>query len=220
VLVFACSLHDTTSRQVEQLGGMDSTAICPFDPLSIVDERKRVGEVDRLTTSVAKAMGNGRNAVVTPLRPDRMDRTDRRAWLGHLSEKAAGRDPALVVIDNLGEVARRLFTKAKPGGLVLTGGETAGRVFQELHADGAWIREEIDTGIGRAAVAGGPYDGMGLVIKPGSFGDERTLVKAVERLSPRAVDTKAGDTETSDTEIGDTLVGTTGPVRKRAPGKT
>ena len=225
VLVFACSLHDTTARQVEQLGGMDSTAICPFDPLSIVDERKRVGEVDRLTTTVAEAMGNGRNAVVTPLRPDRTDRTDRRAWIGHLVEKAAGRDPALVVIDSLGQVARRLFTKAKPGGLVLTGGETAGRVFQELHADGAWIREEIDTGIGRAAVAGGPYDGMGLVIKPGSFGDERTLAKAVERLSPRAVDTKAGDTETrdtgtGDTEIGDTLVGTTGPVRKRAPGKT
>lgn len=220
VLVFACSLHDTTARQVEQLGGMDSTAICPFDPLSFVDERKRQSEVNRLTTSVAEAMGNGRNAVVTPLRPDRMDRADRRAWIGNLAEKAAGRDPALVVIDNLGEVARRLFTKANPGGLVLTGGETAGRVFQELHADGAWIREEIDAGYGRAAVAGGPYDGMGLVIKPGSFGDECTLVKAVERLSPRAVDTKAGDTGTGDTEIGDTLVGTTGPVRKRAPGKT
>ena len=217
VLVFACSLHDTTARQVEQLGGMDSTAICPFDPLSIVDERKRVGEVDRLTTTVAEAIGNGRNAVVTPIRPGR---PKLQAWLERLSEKAGGRDPALVVIDNLGQVARRLFTKANPGGLVLTGGETAGSVFQELHADGAWIREEIDTGIGRAAVAGGPHDGMGLVIKPGSFGDGHTLVKAVERLSPRAVDTKAGDTGTGDTEIWDTLVGTTGPVRKRAPGKT
>ena len=220
VLVFACSLHDTTSRQVEQLGAMDSTAICPFDPLSIVDEQCRGDEVDRLTTSVAEVLTNGRNAVITPHRPDHTDRTDRRAWIDHLTEKAAGRDPAMVVIENLGEVARRLFTKASPGGLVLTGGETAGSVFQELHADGAWIHEGIDTSIGRAAVAGGPYDGMGLVIKPGSFGDGHTLVKAVERLSPRAVDTKAGDTETRDTEIGDTLVGTTGPVRKRAPGKT
>ena len=92
--------------------------------------------------------------------------------------------------------------------------------FRNWNADGAWIREEIDTGIGQAAVAGGPYDGMGLVIKPGSFGDECTLVKAVERLSQRAVDTKAGDTGTGETEIRDTLVGTTGPVRKRAPGKT
>ncbi|MXX02500.1 MAG: 4-hydroxythreonine-4-phosphate dehydrogenase PdxA [Gemmatimonadetes bacterium] len=239
VLVFACSLHDTTSRQVEQVNGRNSATICPFDPLSIVDERKRMGEVDRLTTSIAEAMANGRNAVVTPVRPDRTDRTDRRAWIGHLAEKAAGRDPALVVIENLGEVARRLFTKANPGGLVLTGGETAGRVFQELRADGAWIRDEIDAGIGQSAVAGGPHDGMGLVIKPGSFGDEHTLAKAMERLSPRGVDTlagatpRAGDTKAGSTEAGNTEAGTitggdtsagdtpdgiTGPYGKQASG--
>lgn len=186
VLVFACSLHDTTARQVVQVNGRNSAAICSFDPLSLVDDRKREGEVDRLTTSVAEAMANGRNAVVTPLRPDRTDHTEWRAWIGHLAAIAAGRDPSLVVIENLGEVARRLFTKANPGGLVLTGGETAGRVFQELRADGAWIRDEIDAGIGRAVVAGGAHDGMSLVIKPGSFSDEHTLVEAVERLSPRS----------------------------------
>ena len=209
VLVFACSLHAATSRQVEQIGGRKSNAVCPFDPLSIVDERNRVGEVDRLTASAAKAMANGRNAVVTPLRPDHANRSERRAWINKLAEKAAGRDPASVVIENLGEVARGLFTKANPGGLVLTGGETAGRVFQELHADGAWICEEIDAGIGQAVVAGGPQDGMGLVIKPGSFGNEHTLAKAVERLSPCAGDTEAGDTERIDTEAGDTEAGDT-----------
>lgn len=218
VLVFACSLHVATSRQVKQIGGRKSNAVCPFDPLSIVDERKRVGEVDRLTASAAKAMANGRNAVVTPLRPDQADRSERRAWINKLAEKAAGRDPASVVIENLGEVARRLFTKANAGGLVLTGGETAGRVFQELHADGAWICEEIDVGIGQAVVAGGPHDGMGLVIKPGSFGNEHTLEKAVERLSPGAGDPEAGDTERIDTEAGDTPLGTTGPDGKRAAG--
>ena len=147
---------------------------------------------------------------MTPKRPDR---PQFQAWLERLSKKAGGRDPASVVIENLGEVARRLFTEVSPGGLVLTGGETAGRVFQELHADGARIHEEIDAGIGRAVVAGGPHDGMGLVIKPGSFGDENTLAKAVECLSPRAVDTKAGDSE-----AGDAQVGTTGPVSERATG--
>lgn len=228
VLVFACSLHVATSRQVEQIGGRKSNAVCPFDPLSIVDERKRVGEVDRLTASAAKAMANGRNAVVTPLRPDQADRSERRAWIDKLAEKAAGRDPASVVIENLGEVARRLFTKANAGGLVLTGGETAGRVFQELNADGAWICEEIDAGIGQAVVAGGPHDGMGLVIKPGSFGNEHTLAKAVERLSPCAGDTEAGDTEriyteggdaeNGNTEAVDTPLGTTCPDGKRAAG--
>ena len=198
VLVFACSLHATTARQVEQVSVRDSTGICPFDPLLIVDEGRRGDEVDRLASRVAEVLANGRNAVVTPLRPGR---SEQREWCIKLSEKAAGRDPASVVIEHLGEVARRLFAAVEPGGVepggvepggvvpggvVLTGGETAGSVFHGLNADGAWILEEIDTGIGLAAVAGGPRDGMGLVIKPGSFGDGKTLAKAMDRLRPRS----------------------------------
>lgn len=220
VLVVACSLHDRTARQVEKIENRNSSTTCPFDPLSIVDEQRRDDEVDRLEALVAEVLSKGRNAVVTPLRPDLTDCTEQRRWIGNLVEKAAGRDPASVVIENLGEVARRLFTEVSPGGLVLTGGETAGRFFHELHADGAWICEEIDPGIGRAEVAGGPHDGMGLVIKPGSFGDDQTLVKAVERLTARVVDTGAGDTGAGNTGAGntgagDTPDGITGPDGKR-----
>ncbi|MCY4429499.1 MAG: hypothetical protein OXC11_03785, partial [Rhodospirillales bacterium] len=183
VLVFACSLHATTARQVEQVSGRVSATICPFDPLLIVDEGSRSDEVDRLAARVAEVLANGRNAVVTPVRPGRGGRPE---WLERLSAATAGRDPVSAVIKNLGEVARRLFTSVRPEGLILTGGETACSVFHELNADGAWILEEMDTGVGLAAVAGGPHDGMGLVIKPGSFGDERTLVRAMERLSSRS----------------------------------
>ena len=48
VLVFACSLHATTARQVERVSGRDSATTCPFDPLLIVDEGSRNDEVDRL----------------------------------------------------------------------------------------------------------------------------------------------------------------------------
>lgn len=240
ILVFACSLHDMTARQVEEVKGRLSTAICSFDPLSIVNEQKRVGEVERLTTCVVEAMANGRNAIVTPKRPDR---SELKTWLKRLSEKAGDRDPASVVIEHLGRVARRLFAAVDPGGIVLTGGETAGSVFKELDSDGAWILDEIEPGVACAVVAGGPRNGMGVVIKPGSFGDEHTLAKAVARLSPRAVNTKAGDTmgedteagdaeagdtmggkvedenvEIGDTMAGDTPVGTTGPASKRATG--
>ena len=201
VLVFACSLHDTTVRQVEEARGRKSIDICPFDPLSFVDEQEHLGEVDRLTTSVAKVLANGRNAVVAPERPDR---PQLQQWLERLSEKAGGRDPASVVIEHLGMVARRLFAAVDPGGIVLTGGETAGSVFQELDSDGAWILDAIEPGVAHAVVAGGPRNGMGLVIKPGSFGNEHTLAKAVERLSPCA-----GDTESIDTEAGDAAVSTT-----------
>lgn len=206
VLVFACSLHDTTVRQVEEARGRKSIAICPFDPLSFVDEQEHLGEVDRLTTSVAKVLADGRNAVVTPERPDR---PQLQAWLERLSEKADGRDPASVVIEHLGMVARRLFAAVDPGGIVLTGGETAGSVFRELDSDGAWILGAIEPGVAHAVVAGGPRNGMGLVIKPGSFGDEHTLAKAVARLSTRALDTEDGDTQTSDTQTSDIVAGDT-----------
>lgn len=199
VLVFACSLHDTTARQVEEITDRKSTAICSFDPLSIVDERSCGGEVARLATDAAQAMANDKNAVVTPKRPSR---SHLQAWLGRLSEAADGCDPASVVIENLGTVARHLFAATDPGGIVLTGGETAGSVFQELNADGAWILDGIEPGVALATVAGGPRDGMGVVIKPGSFGDEHTLAKAMDRLdrldhldhlSPHADDASSGD---------------------------
>lgn len=202
VLVFACSLHDTTTRQVEEITGRQSTAICPFDPLSILDERSRGDEVARLATDAAEAMAHDKNAVVIPKLPAR---SHLQAWLGRLSEAAGGRDPASVIIENLGTVARRLFAGTAPGGIVLTGGETAGSVFQELNADGAWILDGIEPGVALAAVAGGPRDGMGVVIKPGSFGDEHTLAKAMGcldrldrpegpgRLSSHADDAPSGD---------------------------
>lgn len=199
VLVFACSLHDTTTRQVEELGRRASTRLCPFDPLLIVDERSRGDEVERLTSRVAEAVSSGRNAVVTPVRPGR---SERREWFDRLAAAADGRDPAAVVIESLGEVARRLFTSVSPGGLVLTGGETAASVFHELECDGAWVRDEIDTGVGLAAVAGGSHDGMGVVIKPGSFGDAHTLAKAMDRLLPHARDAGGGPGSSSARDAG------------------
>ena len=183
VLVFACSLHETTARQVEEVKNMASTAVCSFDPLLIADERTRREEVDRLTTSVAAVMASDRHAIVTPIRPAQ---SQLLAWFERLSEMAGGRDPASMIIENLGIVARRLLATADPGGLVLTGGETAAGIFSELDGDGAWILDGIDTGVALAAVSGGSRDGLGVVIKPGSFGDDAALVRAVDRLSAPA----------------------------------
>ena len=190
VLVFACSLHPTTVRQVEQVNSQDTATACAFDPLQIVDERSRGDEVDRLAARVFEVMANGGSAVVAPVLPSQ---GEQRAWLEGLPAATPGRDPASVVIESLGEVARRLLTGVSPGGLILTGGETACGVFDVLGADGAWILEELDTGVGLAAVAGGPHDGMRLVIKPGSFGDGQTLVKAVDRLNARSRGTQTAD---------------------------
>ena len=180
VLVFACSLHDTTVRQVEEISGRKATAICSFDPLLIVKNRNSRDEVERVIELAAEALADGRNAVLTP---KRSIHSNHQEWFKLLAEEADGHDPASMVIEGLGAVARRLFAGVDLGGLVLTGGETAGRVFRELDNDGAWILDGIDTGVALSAVTGGPYDGMQVVIKPGSCGNESTLVKAMDRLS-------------------------------------
>ena len=189
VLVFACSLHDTTVRQVEEISGRKATAICSFDPLLIVKNRNSRDEAERVIELAAEALADGRNAVLTPKRPGH---SNHQEWFKLLAEEADGRDPASMVIENLGAIARRLFAGVDLGGLVLTGGETAGRVFSELDSDGAWILDGIDTGVALSAVTGGPYDGMQVVIKPGSYGNESTLVKAMDRISSNTGDEFGG----------------------------
>ena len=189
VLVFACSLHDTTVRQVEEISGRNSAAICSFDPLLIVKNRNSRDEVERVIELAAEALADGRNAVLTP---KRSIHSNHQEWFKLLAEEADGHDPASMVIEGLGAVARRLFAGVDLGGLVLTGGETAGRVFRELDNDGAWILDGIETGVALAVVSGGPYDGMQVVIKPGSYGDGKTLVKAMDRLSPPVSDDGVG----------------------------
>jgi len=63
--------------------------------------------------------------------------------------------------------------------LVLTGGETARRVLEAL--DVSWIKPflEIENGV----VASQTNDGRVVVIKPGSYGDDLALVRAVNFIS-------------------------------------
>jgi 4-hydroxythreonine-4-phosphate dehydrogenase len=63
--------------------------------------------------------------------------------------------------------------------LVLTGGETARRVLDALDVN--WIRpfSEIETGV----VTSQTNDGKVVVIKPGSYGDDLALVRAVNFIS-------------------------------------
>ncbi|HXR44882.1 MAG TPA: nucleotide-binding domain containing protein, partial [Pseudolysinimonas sp.] len=64
--------------------------------------------------------------------------------------------------------------------LVLTGGETARRVLDELGVEILHPREEIDTG----AVLSAMPDGSSVVTRPGSFGSPDSLVEIVGRLRP------------------------------------
>jgi len=79
----------------------------------------------------------------------------------------------------LGEIAGMTAQTAAPGGLVLTGGETARRVCEALGIDAIELVSELEPGIpaGRGAPGGVP-----IVTKSGAFGGPDALVHACMAL--------------------------------------
>jgi uncharacterized protein YgbK (DUF1537 family) len=71
------------------------------------------------------------------------------------------------------------------GGLILSGGETAHFVCQVLQVDAIELSGEIEPGVPWGRLRGGPADGLPVVTKAGGFGQEATLVDAVDWLSKR-----------------------------------
>jgi D-threonate/D-erythronate kinase len=68
--------------------------------------------------------------------------------------------------------------------LVLVGGDGAAAVLRSLRAQRISLTSPITTGIPAGVIVGGPADGTHLVTKSGGFGDHRTLITIVRRLTP------------------------------------
>jgi uncharacterized protein YgbK (DUF1537 family) len=69
---------------------------------------------------------------------------------------------------------------ARPGTLLLAGGETAVSVCGTLEATGFRLDGEVEPGLARGALLDGPFAGLAIVTKAGGFGDPDTLVRVWE----------------------------------------
>ena len=67
--------------------------------------------------------------------------------------------------------------------LILTGGETARRILDELGIDTLWPIDQVEHGAVRSVAA----DGRSIVTRPGSFGTIDSLSAVVDHLRPSAV---------------------------------
>ncbi len=95
------------------------------------------------------------------------------------SRLEAGSDPGRrrAVAGRLAADARRAIERARPGTLVLTGGETAIAVVEALQAAGLRLAGEVEPGLAAGTLSGGPFDGLVTITKAGGFGDPHTLVR-------------------------------------------
>jgi uncharacterized protein YgbK (DUF1537 family) len=67
-----------------------------------------------------------------------------------------------------------------PGALLLTGGETAVAVCRALGASGLQLTGELEPGLAVGALLDGPFEGLAVVTKAGSFGDTETFARVRE----------------------------------------
>jgi len=83
-------------------------------------------------------------------------------------------------VGRLADAARTQVDRERPGGLLLTGGETAIAVLHALGAAGVRLVGQLEPGLAMGVLAGGPFDGLGVMTKAGGFGDPDALVRAWE----------------------------------------
>jgi uncharacterized protein YgbK (DUF1537 family) len=80
----------------------------------------------------------------------------------------------------LADATRARVERARPGALLLTGGETAIAVLRALGADGLRLTGELEPGLALGTLVGGPFDGLIAMTKAGGFGDADAMVRVWE----------------------------------------
>jgi D-threonate/D-erythronate kinase len=81
-------------------------------------------------------------------------------------------------VERLAADARNQVERARPGAILLTGGETAIAVLRALDAGGVRLAGQLEPGLALGTLAGGPFDGLVVMTKAGGFGDVDALVRA------------------------------------------
>jgi uncharacterized protein YgbK (DUF1537 family) len=101
------------------------------------------------------------------------------------------RQPDHVVLRQLSALAE-LFRARLVGSLLLTGGDTALLVCRCLRPRAIAIRGEVVPGIAWGKFVGGLADGLTVCTKPGGFGNDQSIVRAVAFLARVTADVSPG----------------------------
>jgi uncharacterized protein YgbK (DUF1537 family) len=88
------------------------------------------------------------------------------------------------VAGQLGLLTRKAASRALPGGVILTGGDTAAAVFYALECEAFILGGEIQPGVVWGTLADGPFCGLPVVTKAGGFGEPDALLHALDFLRP------------------------------------
>ncbi len=184
VLTMAGSLSQVTADQVEMLRLQPKTRMVELDLVEILkngDHRKRQRE--KIVDKAAKTLSEGCDLVIRPRNPRTTFRELDRILTDQGEDLASA---ALKIILLFGRIANDIVKNTRVSGLVLTGGDTALGVCRAMKIGKIEIDDEVLPGIPSGVVLGGEYEGLRIVTKAGSFGEEGALVESVRFLKRKS----------------------------------
>jgi uncharacterized protein YgbK (DUF1537 family) len=168
-LVVVGSATPQAAEQVERIAAHAVRVRVPVSLLRGAGEGPRPG-LATPAAAVADALAAAEDAVVT------LD-----------EDEPVPPEQARALVEALGALLAPVVVHARPGAILATGGETALGVARALGAEGLELEQEIEPGVVRGRLVGGPP--LPMVTKAGGFGDPETLVRALAILRGRTVGT-------------------------------
>lgn len=165
VLAIAGTRHESTARQVCVAAAAGLPVFRPHQE----DLDNESGDLGWLIAGVARELKAGQDVVVTT------------------EGLAACPRGAAAVAARVASVATAPGVIGHIGGLILTGGDVAAAVCAATDVDAIWLRGEVQPAIPWGTLAGGELDGVPVITKAGSFGDDQTLLRGIAHLHRASV---------------------------------
>jgi uncharacterized protein YgbK (DUF1537 family) len=156
-MLFVCgSTARALRRQAASLAASGRCHGVTMTPSSLVDGRDR----DTLRQAAGEAWERHDLVLQTP--EDHLDPT---------------RFAPSIILSGLADLATTLVGRKRPGGVFLSGGDTATAVLGAAGISGIRLRGEVVPGAAWGVAAGGTLDGVTVVTRSGAFGEDEDLVE-------------------------------------------
>ncbi len=180
VVILAGSLHIATRRQLATLAALsDAPRWMQVHTQRLDEPRERSAEQKRVIDECLGELARDRDVVVSTAFAD-----------VHSPAAPPGDELGMRLRSRINGLFGRLAreaTSARPHvGLVVTGGDIAEAVLDELGIQGLVIEDEVRPGIHFGRSAEGPLEGLRIISKAGGFGGATALVDALTYLKEEA----------------------------------
>jgi uncharacterized protein YgbK (DUF1537 family) len=157
VVAVVASPTPANDRQVEMLKGHDGVMVVDCDPRQPIDRLRITDDLRAATWAVVLD--------TTTIQDDRQTSEG-------LSASAA--KTARFIAETLESLGKTCV------GFVVTGGEAAGHLVEELSASAVVAEREVESLCPLGRLVGGTWDGVSIVTKGGVIGNPRTLLHLIE----------------------------------------